>query len=168
MWKHLRTPVIQKLRRRVKQGKWQDEDKAFAQRRRFLNTEMYKLPPTSVLLFLQLTLLLQLCSWSLFLFVLVGFSNCKGQYCDARHSPERLLLFSVQPQGKESHQHPPLLSEVMCVRCSSSSSAGYYVQPDDSWTSYHDTKSPLASISLRGICISLRGENGEINTYSTK
>lgn len=66
-------------------------------------------------------------------------------------------LFSVQAQGKESHQHPPLLSEVMWVRGSSSSTA-LYAQPDESWASYHDTKSPLPSISLRGISISLPGE----------
>lgn len=40
----------------------------------------------------------------------------------------------------------------------SSSSTALYAQPDESWASYHDTKSPLPSISLRGISISLPGE----------
>lgn len=74
IWKHLGKSIIWKLRKRVKQGKWQNEDKASAQMGGFLNVELYKL------LFLHLTLLLQLCSPSLFLFVPAGFSGCKGQY----------------------------------------------------------------------------------------
>lgn len=84
--KHCGSSVIWKLRKRENHGNWQNEDRASAQRAGLSNAERNKLPTTapSVLLLLRVTLLLQHCLRSFFLFVLVGLSNWKGQYWNAR------------------------------------------------------------------------------------